>query len=87
MTIGNSTFFKYSIDCSKFFKISNFAVGIPYCLQIFFVKVLEPSNCEAFLLGPNTLIFFSFKKSDIPSTNGFSGPTTTKSICLSLTKL
>ena len=34
------------------------------------------------MLGPKTLILFSSKKSTIPSTNGFSGPTTTRSILL-----
>ena len=55
-------------------KIPNLAVGILYFLQIFFVKILEPSSCEAILFGPNTLIFSFSKKSVIPSTKGFSGP-------------
>ena len=80
MTIGNLTWFKYSIDCFRFFKILNFAVGILYFLQTFLVNVFDPSNCDSTLFGPKTFIFFSCKKSAIPSTKGFSGPTTTNSI-------
>ena len=61
-------------------KTPKFAVGILYFLHKFFVNIFEPSSCEAALLGPNTLILFSFKKSTIPSTRGFSGPTITISI-------
>ncbi len=33
-----------------------FAVGILNFLQKFFIKILEPSNWEAFIEGPKTLI-------------------------------
>ena len=39
-------------------QILKFAVGILYLSHIFFVKIFEPSNCAAFFLGPNILIFF-----------------------------
>jgi hypothetical protein len=55
-------------------------VGILCFSHRFLVKILEPSSCEASLLGPKTLILFASKKSTIPSTNGFSGPTIIKSI-------
>jgi len=61
-------------------KIPKFAVGILYSLQIFFVNIFEPSSCEANLLGPKTFTRLSSKKLTIPSTRGFSGPTTTISI-------
>ena len=60
---------------SMFSKIPNLAVGILYFSQIFFVKIFEPSSWDANLLGPNIGIFILSKKSTIPSTNGFSGPT------------
>ena len=51
-----------------------------YFSQSFFVKIFEPSSCEAILFGPKTFMLFFFKKSPIPSTRGFSGPTITISI-------
>ena len=54
-------------------------MGILYFLQIFFVKVFDPSNWEGIFLGPKTLIPLFSKKSTTPFTNGFSGPTITKS--------
>ena len=51
-----------------------------YFLQIFFVNILDPSNLEAILLGPKVLILYFLRKSTIPSTKGFSGPTINKSI-------
>ena len=47
------------------------------------MNILEPSSFDAILFGPNTFILFSLKKSTIPSTNGFSGPTITRSILFS----
>ena len=38
-------------------KIPKFAVGILYFLQIFFVKIFDPSSCAEFLSGPKTEIF------------------------------
>ena len=61
------------------------AVGILYFSHNSFVKILEPSSCEATLLGPKTLILFFFKKSTNPSTKGFSGPTIIKSILFLIT--
>ena len=76
--------FSMKMLASFFFeKTPKFAVGILYFLHIFFVKIFDPSSCDAIWLGPNTLILCLSKKSTIPSTSGFSGPTTTKSIfCL-----
>ena len=51
-----------------------------YFLQIFFVKIFDPSSWEGIFFGPNTLIFSFSRKSTIPLTKGFSGPTTTKSV-------
>ena len=42
-------------------KLIGAAVGILFFLHKFFINAFEPSNCEANLSGPNTLIFFSFK--------------------------
>ena len=56
------------------------AVGMLCCLHKDFINAFDPSNCAAYLSGPNTLILFFFKKSTIPFTKGSSGPTTTKSI-------
>ena len=67
-------------------KIPYFAVGIEYFLQIFLVKILDPSSCEAILFGPKTLISLSSKKSTIPSTKGFSGPIITRSILFEIIK-
>ena len=58
----------------------NFAVGILYFSQIFFVNILDPSSCDEILSGPNISIPLLLKKSTIPSTSGFSGPTIIKSI-------
>ena len=66
-------------------KTPNWAVGILYFSHIFFVNILEPSSCEEILLGPNTFIPLFVRKSTIPSTRGFSGPTITKSILYSST--
>ena len=44
------------------------------------MKAFEPSNFDANLFGPKTLILFLFRKSTIPFTKGSSGPTTTSSI-------
>ena len=63
-----------------FLQILNLAVGILFLAQIIFIKAFEPSNLEAYLLGPKTFTLFFFKKSTIPFTKGSSGPTTTKSI-------
>ena len=62
------------------------AVGILYSSHINFVKVFEPSSLEEYLLGPKTFIFFCSKKSTIPSTKGFSGPTITRPILFFLIK-
>ena len=43
-------------DSFSFLNTPKLAVGILYFLQMFFVKILEPSNCVAILLGPKTLI-------------------------------
>ena len=59
------------------------AVGILNLSQRSFVKIFEPSNWAAILLGPKTFILFFSKKSVIPFTKGFSGPTMIKSIFLS----
>ena len=59
-----------------FVNISNLEVGILYSLHNFLVKVFDPSSLAAILLGPNIFILVLLKKSDIPSTSGFSGPTT-----------
>ena len=67
-------------DSNAFSKIPKFAVGILYFWQRFFVKIFDPSNWEAALSGPNTLTEEFSKKSTIPSTRGFSGPTISKSI-------
>ena len=64
----------------------NLAVGILFCAQIFFMTAFEPSNFEAYLFGPKTLILFIFKKSTKPLTKGSSGPITTKSILWNLTE-
>ena len=69
-----------------FLKIPNLAVGILYFSHKFLVNILEPSSRDALLLGPNTLILFFSRKSTIPFTNGFSGPTITKSILLEIIK-
>ena len=63
------------------------AVGILYSSHINFVNVLEPSNLDEYLFGPKTFIFFCSKKSTIPSTKGFSGPTITRSILVFLIKI
>ena len=68
-------------------KTPNFAVGILYFLHKFFVKIFEPSSCEETRSGPNTFILFCVKKSTIPSTSGFSGPTIIMSIPSSLITL
>ena len=47
------------------------------------MNVLEPSSFDAILLGPKTFIPEFWKKSYIPSTKGFSGPTTNNSIFFS----
>ena len=39
------------------------------------VNILEPSSWDDILSGPKIFIFVFLKKSTIPSTNGFSGPT------------
>src|SRR6056300_532681 len=58
---GNFALRICSKDCFIFCFITKFAVGILYFLQIFFVKILEPSSWEANLFGPNTLILFFSK--------------------------
>ena len=70
----------------SFSNIPNISVGILNFSQIFFVKIFDPSSCEHNLFGPNTFILFFSKKSTKPSTKGFSGPTTTKSILFLLIK-
>ena len=54
-----------------------------YFLHKFLVNILDPSSFDANLFGPNTLMLFFFKKSTIPSTRGFSGPTIIISILFS----
>ena len=61
-------------------------MGIECRSQIFFINALDPSNWEAYLFGPKTLILFFFKKSTNPFTKGSSGPTITKSILFDLIK-
>ena len=51
-----------------------------YFSKNFFVNDFEFSNSAASFTGPNILRPFSSNKSEIPSHNGFSGPTTVKSI-------
>ncbi len=54
-----------------------------YFSHIFLVNIFEPSSWDEILSGPKTFISESLKKSTIPSTKGFSGPTTIKLIpCL-----
>ena len=82
-TVGYLILVKNFLDELKFLKTPNFAVGILYLSQIFLVKIFDPSSLAADLFGPKTLILFFSKKSTIPSTSGFSGPTIIKSIpCL-----
>ena len=78
-TIGKLLDFKNLNVSSIFSKILKFAVGMLYFLQIFFVKIFDPSSWEAIFFGPKTLIFSFSRKSTIPLTKGFSGPITTKS--------
>ena len=56
ITIGKLQFFRNDEAVFEFEKISNLAVGILYFSQSFFVKIFEPSSCDAILFGPKTLI-------------------------------
>ena len=75
-TTGKLEFFKKILTCFFLLHILNFAVGILFLSQSFFIKAFDPSSLEAYLLGPKTFTLFFIKKSTIPFTNGSSGPTT-----------
>ena len=84
--MGKLQFSKKFFDVFKFSKTPKFAVGILYFLHISLVNIFDPSNFEANLFGPKTLIPSFSKKSTIPSTRGFSGPMITISILFLLMK-
>ena len=86
MTTGIFEFFIKLFARSFVSKTPNFAVGILYFSQMCFVKIFDPSSLADLRLGPKTDIFFFSRKSTIPLTNGFSGPTITKSILFSSIK-
>ena len=57
-----------------------------FALHRSLVKPLEPSSRAAHLVGPNALMPAASRSSTMPAQSGTSGPTTTKSIFLSLQK-
>src|SRR4051794_7704738 len=59
---------------------------MPLALHRSLVKPLEPSNCAAAALGPNTAMPTSRNASATPATSGASGPTTTRSIASRLAR-
>ena len=65
-TIGSLKFLRASWAFSISFISAYLAAGILNLVHKFFIKIFEPSNCDAFLLGPNTLMFLFSKKSVIP---------------------
>ncbi|KAH3684075.1 hypothetical protein WICPIJ_004950 [Wickerhamomyces pijperi] len=78
-SLSTMTNFKASrASCLLLVKFSKAAVGM-LCLAIKSLEAaLEPSISAAFLEGPKTGIPTCLKASAIPSTNGCSGPGTTK---------
>ncbi len=76
----------YFLAFSGLSKISNSAVGIPYFFMNFLARTLLPSNWAAASLGPTIPNPKDSKISTIPLTKGASGPTTVRSISLSLAK-
>src|SRR5229473_2630103 len=55
---------------------------MPNSVQSALVNPLDPSSCEACLLGPNALMPALARSSTMPAASGVSGPTTTRSTTL-----
>ena len=84
MTTGKCPLFSiYSIAFAGSLKVSYSAVGMPYFFIRFFEKTLLLSMIAALARGPNALIPLAINVSTMPSANGSSGATNTKSTAFS----
>ena len=53
-TNGSLQLLRNFITSDFLLQILNLAVGILFCLQIFFINAFDPSNFDAYLFGPKT---------------------------------